>query len=154
MPGNLENSAVATGLEMVSFPLSLRKEARIYNGEKKNILFNRLYCENWSTTCKRIKLEHFLIPYTHTQLKMDKRYKCKIRNYKTPRGKHRQNTHSRILYDPLPRVMGIKAKINKWDLIKLEGFCTMKERISNERQCEGCEKTAFTLGENNSKQSN
>ena len=36
--------------------------------------------------------------------------------------------HSRILYDPPPRVMEIKAKINKWDLIK--SFCTMKETIS------------------------
>ena len=35
--------------------------------------------------------------------------------------------HSRILYDPPPRVMKIKAKINKWDLIK--SFCTMKETI-------------------------
>ena len=32
--------------------------------------------------------------------------------------------HSRILYDPPPRVMGIKAKINKWDLINLKSFCT------------------------------
>ena len=38
--------------------------------------------------------------------------------------------HSRILYDPPLRVMEIKAKINKWDLIKLEIFCTMKESIS------------------------
>ena len=30
--------------------------------------------------------------------------------------------HNRILYDPLPRVMQIKAKINKWDLIKLKRF--------------------------------
>ena len=38
--------------------------------------------------------------------------------------------HSRILYDPLPRVIEIKAKISKWDLIKLKSFCTMKETIS------------------------
>ena len=38
--------------------------------------------------------------------------------------------HSRIVYDPLPRVMEIKAKINKWDLIKLKSFHTTKETIS------------------------
>ena len=38
--------------------------------------------------------------------------------------------HSRILYDPPPRVMEIKAKINKWDLIKLKSFCTTKKTIS------------------------
>ena len=38
--------------------------------------------------------------------------------------------HSRILYDIPSRVMEIKAKINKWDLIKLKSFCTMKETIS------------------------
>ena len=37
--------------------------------------------------------------------------------------------HSRVLYDPPPRVMG--AKINKWDLIKLKSCCTTKETISN-----------------------
>jgi len=39
--------------------------------------------------------------------------------------------HSRILYDPPPRKLEIKAKINKWDLIKIKSFCTMKETISN-----------------------
>ena len=38
--------------------------------------------------------------------------------------------HSRILYDSPPRILEIKAKINKWDLIKLKRFCTTKETIS------------------------
>ena len=48
--------------------------------------------------------------------------------------------HSKILYDPPPRLMEIKTKINKWDLIKLKSFCTMKETISKV-------KTALRLGE-------
>ena len=42
---------------------------------------------------------------------------------------HSDINHSRILYDPSPRILEIKAKINKWDLIKLKGFCTTKETI-------------------------
>ena len=38
--------------------------------------------------------------------------------------------HSRILYDPPPRILEIKAKINKWDLIKVKSFCTTKETTS------------------------
>ena len=45
--------------------LSLTNETRIYNGEKTISLLSFKYCwENWSTTCKRMKLEHFPKPYT------------------------------------------------------------------------------------------
>ena len=53
--------------------------------------------------------------------------------------------HGKILYDPHPRVMEIKTKINKWDLIKL------KKLLHNEGNYKQGEKTAFKLGENNSK---
>ena len=38
--------------------------------------------------------------------------------------------HSKILYDPPPRVMEIKMKTNEWGLIKLKGFCITKETIN------------------------
>ena len=38
--------------------------------------------------------------------------------------------HRRILNDPPPRILEIKAKINKLDLIKIKSFCTTKETIS------------------------
>ena len=38
--------------------------------------------------------------------------------------------HSKILYDPPPRVTEIKTKVSKWDLIKLKNFYTAKEMIS------------------------
>ena len=124
--------------------LFLTKEARIYNGAKP---FNKWCWENWTATCERMKLEHFLTPYTKiTQNGL--RLKCKIRKYKTLRGKHRtldDINQSKILYDPPPRVMEIETKVNKWDLIKLKKFLHSK---GNYKQGE---KTALRMGENNSK---
>ena len=49
--------------------------------------------------------------------------------------------HSNIFSDPPPRVMTIKTKINKWDLIKLKSFCTAKETLNKtKRQPTGWEK--------------
>ena len=81
-----------------------------------------------------MKLEHFLTPYTKIKSKWSKDLNIRPETIKLPEeniGKTLSDIyHSRILYDPPPRVMGIKAKINKWGLIKLKSFCTMKETIS------------------------
>ena len=87
-------------------------------------------------TCKRMKLEHFLTPYTKTNSKWIKDLNVRPETIKLLDeniGKTLSDkNHSRILCDPPPRVMELKlkTKINKWDLIKLKSFCITKETIS------------------------
>ena len=81
-----------------------------------------------------MKLEHFLTPYTKTNSKWIKNQNIRPKTIKLLEkniGKTLSDIHhSRILYDPPPRRLEIKAKIKKWDLIKLKSFCTTKETIS------------------------
>ena len=86
-----------------------------------------------------MKLEHFLTPYTKINSKWIKDLNVRPETTKLLEeniGKTLSDiSHSRILYDPPPRVMEIKAKINKQDLIKIKSFCTTKETTSKvERQ--------------------
>ena len=79
-------------------------------------------------------LEHFLTLYTKINKKWIKDLNVRPEIIKLLEENIDETlpdiNHSRILYEPPPRIMEIKEKINRWDLIKLKSFFTMKETIS------------------------
>ena len=82
-----------------------------------------------------MKVEHVLTPYTKINLKWIKDLNARPETTRLLEENIGGRTlsdihHSRILYDPPPRILEIKAKINKWDLSKIKSFCTTKETIS------------------------
>ena len=81
-----------------------------------------------------MKLQHFLTPYTKINSKWIKDLNVRpetVKLLEENMGRTLSNVnHSKTLNEPPPRLMEIKTKINKWDLIKLKNFCTGKKTIS------------------------
>ena len=103
----------------------LTKVARIYSGAKTASSINGVG-KNWTTTCKRMKLEHFLTPYTKMNSKWIKDLNGRpetIKFLEENIGRTLNNINqSKSLYDTPPIVMEIISKIKRCNLIKLKDF--------------------------------
>ena len=90
---------------------------------RKDRVSNKWCLENWTATCKRMKLEHSVTPYTKINSKLSQDLNVSpdtIKLLEENIGRTLSDiNHSKIFFDPPPRVTEIKTKINKWDLMKL-----------------------------------
>ena len=97
-------------------------------------LFSKWCWKNWTATCKRMKLEHSLTPCTKINSKWIKDLNVRpdtIKLLEENIGKTVFNVnHSKIFFEPPPRVMKIKTERNRWDLIKLKSFYTANKNIN------------------------
>jgi len=109
----------------------------IYNEGDKNIqwrkdsLFNKWCWENWTATCKKWNLEHSLTPYAKVNSKWIEDLNARwdiIKLLEKNIGRTLWHKLQQGVIDILSGVMKIKAKINKWDLIKLKSFAQHRKQ--------------------------
>ena len=98
---------------------------------RKDNLLNKWCQGNWTATCKGMKKEHSLSPYTKVNSKWIKDLNVRLDTIKLLLENIGRTlfdiNNSKIFFDPPLRVMEVKTKINKWDLMKLKSFAQLRK---------------------------
>ena len=103
-----------------------------------NSLFISWCWQNWPATCKRMKLDYYLTPYTKINSRWIKDLNVShetIKLLEENKGKNLLNINiSNFFLNTSPWARETKAKLKKWDYITLKSFCTAKDTISRTKR--------------------
>ena len=105
---------------------------------RKNSLFNKWCWRKWRVTCKNVKLDQYLTPYRKNNWKWFKDFNTRFETIKLLEENIGSTLFdislSNVFLDMSPQTKETKAKINKWDYIKLKSFCIAKETINRTKR--------------------
>ena len=114
----------------------------------KGSLFNRWCWEIWTATCKKMKLNHQLTPYTKINSRWIKDLNTSCNTLKVLEEnigrKISDIPRSNILTDMSPKARDIKERINKWDLIKIRS-AWLKKTAPNYKENQQYGKTYLSM---------